>query len=72
MTEPRVLITTENDSKQPLLELTVFWRFLLALSFGAFFGRFLLALSFGAWFARTDQRRPIVTAVFFWSLGTKQ
>ena len=63
MTEPRVLLTTENDSKQPLLELTVFWRF---------FWRFLLALSFGAWFARTDQRRPIVTAVFFWSLGTKQ
>ena len=44
MTEPRVLITTENDSTQRSLELTAFGCVLIALSVGAFFWHLLLAL----------------------------
>ena len=34
MTEPRAVITGENDSEQPPTELAFFRRFLLAFAFG--------------------------------------
>ena len=39
MTEPRAVITGENDSEQPALELTFFRRFLLAFAFRIHFWR---------------------------------
>ena len=39
MTEPRAVITGENDSEQPPLELTFFRRFLLAFAFRIRFWR---------------------------------
>jgi len=45
MTEPRGLITKENDSKQSSFELAVFGCIIQALSFGISFWHLLLALS---------------------------